>query len=91
MSANHGELQDDLQGILENVELRHGLSLRDSHAMMGTLLAPPRQATQFGRTCEFARPPICGCHGLSLRDSHHGAMMGPVPRPTTTALPILTA
>jgi len=35
VSANHGELQDDLQGILENVELRHGLSLRDSHAMMG--------------------------------------------------------
>ena len=35
VSPNHAELQDDAQGILESAELRHGLSLRDSHAMMG--------------------------------------------------------
>mmetsp|Transcript_43214 Transcript_43214/g.105761 ORF Transcript_43214/g.105761 Transcript_43214/m.105761 type:complete len:582 (+) Transcript_43214:94-1839(+) len=35
VKPNHPELMDDAQGILESAELRHGLQLRDTHAVLG--------------------------------------------------------
>ena len=35
VAPGHPEVQEDPQGVLEHMELRHGLQLRDAHAVLG--------------------------------------------------------